>query len=335
MSIFRNIKFQILVTLFSVLIILSFFGYKFGQFISTDKAPDIQWNVPLKRIETSKSEVKAGISVHSFPDFDVFKNHFVINATVWFEFNPVIFSLATIGNFSFEKGKILKKDKPKLKLLPNKMMFAAYNVNVEFSSNLDFREFPLNDHKIFLSLVNDGVSSNDLMFSSNLSNFVIPKDLYTPDWTLVDEHVLTGYSSFLYSKHDKTNVTSHPKVIYIFDFESGAKKLIIIVVPILFLLFMSLFSLTINPKDSIGISIGSITALLAYNFVIMVLSPSVGYFMLIDYLYVFTISVSFFLLMLNLYALIHKSIPSINIFIFYFLQLISIVIYYYFIFKKG
>ncbi len=102
--------------------------------------------------------------------------------------------------------------------------------------------------------------------------------------------VLSGYSHAQLQKYPSENDVYHPRLLFELEYaHAGLRQALTILLPIILTFFMAIFSFTMDPKKNyapvLALSMGAVTALLAYRFVIENLSPKVGYFMLSDYLF--------------------------------------------------
>ena len=89
----------------------------------------------------------------------------------------------------------------------------------------------------------------------------------------------------------------------------GTRQLISILLPLLLIFYITVFCFSIEPQTSIGLSTGSMTAIIAYRFVIENLSPASGYFMLSDYLFFLILSACFITFFLNVLDVFLFTIP--------------------------
>jgi len=274
-----------------------------------DPRPLISYYSPQERSESASvaAKVKSGLYIKDFTDFDPVKNVFVIDALVWFEFYPHSVSLDMIEKFSFKRGTILKKSAPNTTLIKDKL-FASYNVKVKFSSNLNFQNFPFNDHRIYLVLTNEFVTPEELRYEGVESGISVSPEIYTGGWINVGSTIRYGYNIVQFEEDNPSNTISRPVVMFLIDYsQTGVKNIFLILIPILIMYFMAFFSLSMDVKRHTKIimqlSIGTVTALLAYRFVIERLSPEVGYFVISDYIYLFILVMVFFVFLLNMYAI--------------------------------
>ena len=204
----------------TIVIVLALLHARLTEFNTTDKRPQILPLVPTKDIgETGAvANVKVGMYLHDFSVFDMVKNKFVVDAIVWFQFDPTEISLESVGKFSFEKGTILRRTPPETKMI-NGDLFARYLVRVQLASTLDYKYFPVNDHNLYIILSNSSLSPSELRFRVNVAGVGVSKEAYTHSWKLVGKSVTAGYASAELDAFDPAKVVSSPLAAFIFDFE--------------------------------------------------------------------------------------------------------------------
>jgi len=273
----------------------------FVYFKSKDTMPGLA--VPtaqqLKDFSLTQTNVEVGLYIWDIQELDMPKSSLILDATVWFIFDPRIISLDRIGKFTFEKSDIKKKSEPDTRLLKNYKLFASYDVHVHFTLLFNFQDFPFDDHRISLDLTNRFISAHEAVFTSSRSNLSMSAEVQTDEWKYVDQEVFTGFSKDIVNKEDAETTIYEPHVIFSLDYQrAGFRYIISIILPILMIFFITLFSFSFDPKsdrryDVTSLLISLIMALLAYRFVIENLSPRVGYSIITDYVFIFfTIAVT-------------------------------------------
>lgn len=245
----------------------------------------------------SPSIVKVGLHIISFPEFDMLKNKFLMDGIIWFEFNPSLISLETLRKFSFEKGEIIKVSEPEIQVI-DKQIFARFNFKLQFSSNLDFKRFPIDDHKINLVLTNTYLSPRSVIYDVQISRFTFAPNIFIAGWTIKDATVTSGYSREELDTDDVKREVIHPQALFSIDLKrAGTRHLSAIFLPLFMLFFMGLIGLSLNPATFAGsmvsIATGSLSGMTVYRFVIEGMSPSAGYFMISDQVFVLFLTLGF------------------------------------------
>jgi len=265
--------------------------YPIRQFFALEPYPTLFPVTPQKVKEWGGDpvEVKVGLHIRNFPVFDLVANKFIIDGILWFEFDPALISIDTVGKVSFEKGNLLAKSAPSTKIIDDKF-FARYDIQLEFSIDLDYSHFPFDDHRISLVLVNRYVPPSEMIFKSYESYFLIDKSVRISGWELEGRTVKTGFSESKLEQMDPEKVILHPKAIFAIDLRrSGIRYILLIILPLFIIFFISLFTFAFDPEKHITMILAlatvSLTSLLSYRFVIERMTPQVGYFVFSDYIF--------------------------------------------------
>lgn len=272
-----------------LLILLSI--YPFSIYESLEPTPQLL-SVTPKQVNQwggNAAEVTVGLHIINFPEFDILHNDFIIDGIIWFEFDPSLVSLETVEKFSFQKGDILKKTVSDNKVI-NGRFFVEYNITVRFTTNLSFEFFPIDDHRIFLTLTNKFVSPHELVYQAYVSGFTISQGVFVQGWDIVNKNVMAGYSESYLDENDPRKVVLNPKVVFSIDFvRTGFQQAFLTFLPLFLMFFITIFSFALDPIEDrslvLSLSLAGITAILSYRFVIQGMSPQVGYFLLSDHIF--------------------------------------------------
>lgn len=274
--------------------------------------------------------VNVGFFIKNFPEFDIQEGIFSIEGEIWFDFNPHLLSLQTIGTFQFEKASHFTKSPPLVKLI-GRRLFAIYPISVKFNSDLMHNLFPFNDHRIYLTMTIDKVIPEEIIFEASQSGLRITNEIKPHGWTPVNFDARSGYIKNSLDIQDQKKFLSYPAVVFSVTFtKPGFRNVFIILGPSIFLFFFGLLSLLIEGRAGIRLTIviGSLTGLLVHRFVIEKLSPSVGYYTPVDYLYVLFLLSTFIILTINIYELEKPVQKNFKNAIFYGIQICTIAIFY-------
>lgn len=290
--------YQVLTLALSFSIVL-FLGWRaIRLFRPLEQWPEVKSIVPekLKEWGGEPVAVDVGFYLTNWHLFDEVKSDFIVDGVVWFQFDPALISLDTIEKFSFEKGEILGKSEPSTKLI-DKKLFVEYKIRLRFTSTLNQQFFPLDDHHVYMTLVNTYVSPTELIFQAYKSDFTISKQIYIPGWHLIDRSVRAGYEEGYFSKFDTRKVIRYPEVVFMLDFgRSGFSLIFLIFLPFFLIFFISIFWFGFEPDKTTNImslTTGALASLIAYRFVIQNMTPKVSYFLLSDHIFTFFLALSF------------------------------------------
>jgi hypothetical protein len=304
----RNIvrpEFQVVMLLITASIVIFMGGMAMRRFQPFEQAPDMESITPekIRQWGGDPVAVEVGIYISNWHQFKIVGNEFIFDGVVWFQFDPALISLDTISKFSFLKGELIQKSAPSTKLIDGKL-FAEYKIRLKFATTLTHRFFPLDDHRIFIALVNTHVTPSEVIFRSFKSDFETSKRIQIPAWYQVDKGVQVGYAQENFDKFDERKSVRYPQVIFILDFaRSGVSLILLIFLPIFLIFFLSLFWFTFEPVERgsiMALTTSAITSLIAYRFVIQNMAPKVGYFLLSDHIFTFFLALAFFSFVLAL-----------------------------------
>ncbi len=230
--------------------------------------------------------VKTGLQITDFLRFDTVKNEFIINAFIWFNFDPQKVTLETIAKFMFTKGEILQKSEPHLRQLSDGTTFALYSIRVQFSTILDYARFPLDDHNLFLNLTNPSESAETLLYEATETTYSIAPGIYLSGWKIVNRNVESGFTPV--TLESGVQFLQNKTVFSLGLSKGDLRQLSLIILPLLFLFYIGIFAFSVRDITvAITLPLASASGLLAYSFVIQTLAPAVGYMMLSDYLFLF------------------------------------------------
>ncbi len=313
-SALTNPFFQAILVVITFTIISGISYYSLISFRNFDPTPNLSIPAPtIKRLN-----VRTGLLINNFLKFDVVQNNFEIDAILWFEYDPKEVSLDELKLCSFSKGKLsdgtttLVNCVPKITKRGN-LYLARFNIKLNFVTNLNYRMFPFDNHRLYLILNNRHLTEKhgaEILFTVDADNFVISKDIYTPGWRKIFSGVRCGYAiDALDPKNDIS--TRYPRAIFEIDFVNNSiKDILIIILPLFIVFFMALLSFYLMEHDTrnsemraLIIASSAASALLSYRFVISSLAPTVDYFMFIDQIFNVFLICLFVIFLLNCFFL--------------------------------
>lgn len=242
-------------------------------------------------------QIEVGFALENFAEFDITNNMFVAEGMIWFLFNPKEISLEKVGSFAFDKGALLEKSAPLIKTIDSNKILARFYIRFSFTTNLNYRKFPIDDHRIYIVLKNDQILLDDAQFISSNHNFSQSVDAEEEGWMLVNSHVITGYNKIVFKENNDSDSLYAPRVVFILDYDrSGFHLLAVMIMPLILLFFAALCVFLVRVPityDASNTFMGSIFALIGYLFVVETISPQVGYMMLSNMLYFSTLFCTF------------------------------------------
>ena len=290
-----------------ILFILTLYPLK--TFKNFDPAPELF--IFSEAQKAKLKPIKTGFYLRNFLQFDMLKNEFIVEGIVWFIYDKSKISLDIIKNFSFSKGEFIKGEfidkvvEQTTKISTNEEL-VRFNVRIKFSSNLNYKLFPLDSHKLYLAMNNKYISAKDMYFDVVQSRFVVPDSLFAFGWNKLGHEVKTGFAEFALDETDNSKTSIIPRALFSIDFITGSfRNILLIFLPLFVVFFLSIFLFSLDPvkyrEVIMTISAATVPAILAYRFVIESISPKVAYFMLSDQIFNLFLLLSFAVFIGTLY----------------------------------
>jgi len=288
-----------IVVTFVALIIM---GHQFTTYYSAvEKDPAIAYTVSKEKGVKNNyaATINVGFHINNFWKFDVNNNDFIVEAVLWFSFNPRNVSMDVIDKFEIENAEIIKQTGPILRMVGDKL-FAYYYLRIQFKSLIDYRNFPLDDHRLFIIITNKTVAK-EFLYTTDKESFSNQSFFhYLKDYKLVSYDTRFGYQNLPLHFWDKRREVSYPAVVFALDFKkSGFGDILIVFVPLFLMFFFGIMSLILDivyEGSIVSLSLGSLSALVLYRFVLQSISPIGAGFTTSDKSYFIVLAFSFFVL---------------------------------------
>ena len=297
-----NVRFRVLAASTLTLILVGIFAASFFVPRISDPVPQPLAYTPerLATFGPFAARVESGLYIRDFSRFDIINRDFLMDATVWFMFNPAETNLASIEKFAFVNGTIKSKSQPDIEFIDDKL-FVRYEVKVAFRSELDYRYFPYEDHTLAIILTNTYVTPSEIIYSTYDAALNLSPMMLLGNWQVKSRRTDFGFSDASYDATDKRKNSASPEAIFLLHVTSlGVKNILIIFMPLLFTLLLALFSLLIPYRfGSTGdnalmftVASAAVASILGYRFVIQNMMPKVGYMTTTDYIFILCLVVA-------------------------------------------
>ncbi len=286
-----SIPVQIFFLMMSAILLIVCLYKPIKQFNPVDSKPELQF-LDSATDQKSVVHIKTGLTITDFLKFDAIKNEYTVNAIIWFAFDPKQIPLETIEKFSFTKGEIVKKSEPIISKTSDNKTVALYNLRVQFTTIPNYRRFPLDDHYLFLNVINNAINPTQAVFDVDQNDYNLSKNLHTPGWQIVEHNGQGGYVKALVSPGI---MSMQPKAVFSIGLSKhDYRQLLLIILPLLVIFYFGIFAFSIQDIVlAITLILASVSGLIAYSFVIQTLSPQVGYLMLSDYMFLLFLGIIF------------------------------------------
>jgi hypothetical protein len=258
------------------------------------------------------SVVTVGLHINSFPTFSFVKNEFLIDGILWFRFPQGAESIKTLEGFTIqnsilqENGLLLYKSAPIIKLLENEVL-VSYHIQTVFKTNLDFKHFPLQSHRLSIIVQNKNVTPYELYFNSTDKEFTLAQEDLVMQWLPRKMSVKTGYIKSELELSNPAMDISYPSAVFSIDFQSvGGRDLMSLYFPMLVLFFIIIFCLLIDISDISRLTYvaTAFPILVLFRMVIDGVSPSVGYKTHVDFVFYLLVFLSLLILLFQAYVVL-------------------------------
>ncbi len=293
--------YQAILVLFNMIILMGTLLWSVSFFRAHEKGREIKPITPdkIREFGAFAGVVQVGLLIEEFQQFSIVNNQFVFDGILWFKFNPDAISIDTLQKFSFEYGTLVYRSPPDVKLVDEQLL-VRYNIRLRYHSELDYRDFPLDDHVIYIIFTNRFIQPSEVIFKSSQREFRVDADMEYRGWKLADKDVESGYLESKLDPHDPSKTVLFPAIIFSLDYSrTSIRYTLSIILPLAIMFFLVLFSLSLHLRAAIPTAAGGITAILAYRFVIENLSPRVGFFMMSDFIFFLFLGLALIVFMIN------------------------------------
>ncbi len=317
--------FQFIFILLNLLLLLVLVFWKSTTFISYEEQPKLHSITPevFKSLGGFSHTVTVGLIIDDFFDFNMVSNTFSLEGTVWFKYKPGAISVESLSQFSFAQATIDKKGNPDIRLVEDQML-VQFPIRITFKSDLNYQDFPLESHSIYIVLQNRAIEANEVIFTSSRREFSVLANERSTGWELVDTSVETGYIDAQLDPYDTSQDTKHPAAVFALDYtRNSVRYALSIILPLALIFYLMLLSISLRLLTAIAITAAGITAILAYRFVIENLSPKTGFFMISDYLFFLFLAGTIGIFLINVAEEMQSFSPRIKKIFVTFLQILT------------
>lgn len=259
-----------------------FYSVRYHMFITHDPS------LTLSASPQSEKQIITGLHIAHFSEFNVAKNKFLMDGTIWFLFNPAEVSLDTIKKFNIFNGSIQHISDAAL-IDHNDSKIAQFRIRIEFHTPLNYRMFPLDDHRVRLIIYNRFLP-DDVILASKKNDITFSESMFLPGWNIVRHDIRTGIKKLILEQDSEKYIDQQQEAIISFDCERADPSIMInILLTLLLMLFLAMLTFS-SDEDSVLIVTVGIVALIGYRSVMQSMAPpQVSYFIYSDYMYLFAL----------------------------------------------
>lgn len=248
--------------------------------------------------------VHLGMYVRDISQFDMVRGTAIIDAIVWFLFDPTLTSVNSFKGFTFDKSDLVKCSEPRISLVGDQIL-ASFDIKLQSNFLLNYASYPLNNHRLNLVMEWRDLSPAEADFVVNRTDFRLNPQINLSGWKIVDKSVAAGYGEekMRYTKQSEQQL--RPRVLFAFDITKGSiRETYSLLLPLLLMFFVAVFTLLLDPMGTlpVSLSVTSISALIAYRFVLDNISPKVNYPIISDNLYTYFLGMCCLIFFINIFG---------------------------------
>ena len=222
--------------------------------------------------------VTIGLYIDQFHTFDITNNLFIFSGYLWFRYPTGALLMQHLEQFSLLQGDIIERSPADVKLADGQML-VTFHIKAKFSSPLNYKNFPFDDHRLRITFLLKYFSPEEVLLDSSVRDFIVKPDLSSRGWHQVAQDTSTGYIKSSIDAYDKRDDIYNPAAMFIIDYDGIGYRLVMsILLPLLLIFYITLFGFSLDDATALRNATGSVTGLLGYRFVIDHLSPSVALF---------------------------------------------------------
>lgn len=285
-SVLSSKVYRIGVLALTAFLTLVIFYITLGMKPRLDPAPDLKPITPAKYNEWGQyaDVLKMGFFVTNFGVADFPQGLFIIDAFVWIQFNPLVFSLDTVSQFSIDKGRMISKEFVEA-IKVGEELFVRYRVRFEVKSNMNFKYYPLDSHRIYAMFKYDALAPSEVIVTSAFSRTWFGNNAVSPNWSYGSPTANFGYLEAHLDDRNLKNVVLTSAAVTYFDFERATlREAAVVLGPYLIMLFIILSSLLMGwaSFQVIGIAVLAMLGMILQRNVVGHMSAITSYFILSD-----------------------------------------------------
>jgi hypothetical protein len=285
-SLISSVRYRISVLILTIICTCGIFYLTLGTRPRIDLKPDILPITPALYNQWGQYAdiLNMGMYITNFAVSDFAQGLFMIDAYLWFEFDPQIFSLDTIEKFTVDKGSILEKkfiDAVKVE----ESIFVKYKTRFEVKSNLNFKYFPLDAHRLSIVVKYDNLAPSEVILTSFFTRTWFGYNAVSANWAYGQPVSDFGYIQTTLDSLDESSVSNCSAATVSFDFERlTIREAVVVILPFIVLLFIILASLSMMASGIQMLIIGilCILGMFIHNIVIRSMAPITSYYTLND-----------------------------------------------------
>jgi hypothetical protein len=309
-SVLNSKLYRVSVLALAALLTMVIFYITLGMKPRLDPAPDIKPITPAKYNEWAQyaDVLSMGVFITNFGVADFSQGLFIVDAFIWVQFNPLVFSLDTVSQFSIDKGKMVSKEFIEA-IRVGEELFVRYRVRFEVKSNMNFKYYPLDSHRIYATIKYDNLAPSEVIVMTAFSRTWFGSNAVSPNWLYGEPAANFGYLEAHLDDRNLNNVVLTSAGTVFFDFERATlREAMVVFGPYIIMLFIILSSLLMGwaSFQMIIITVVSILGMILQRIIIGHMSAITSYFILSDCVMFLALGCAFLVLMIEIISAVYE-----------------------------
>lgn len=226
--------------------------------------------VASQTYQQEPSRVKAGVWINSIEKVDTPAQTFSVDFYLWFKYHDIK------PDIEFLRGT------PRMDLVTEEERptenYIEYRVRGAYVQPFDFRDFPLDEHFLSISLEDKNHDITELVFEPDLEESGIDPSLSVAGWDVKDFRIYV-------SEHAYPDETYSQLTFGLTVYRSKISAVLKNFLPIIIITLISLLTFAISIKNfgqRVGICVSTLMSAVAYHIAALSGLPALGYLTLFD-----------------------------------------------------
>lgn len=303
--------FRIGVLAVTVFATISIFYLTVGTKPCLDLAPDLRPITPAKYNNWGQyaDTIKLGFYGTSLAISDFSQGFIQLDGILWVQFNPLVFSTETVSNFSVDKGRLLEKELIGSSKIGEEL-FLSYRVRLEAKSNLNFKYYPLDSHRIHIVIKYDDLSPSEVITTMTFSRVWLGYNAVSANWKYRQPAANYGYLESELDSRGRNDISLVSAAGLFFDFERATLREAYVVFGLyLIMLFIILasFLMSFTSFQMVIISIMCIVGMILQRIVVGSMSALTSYFLLSDCVFYWALMCALLILVTQIMSALYNA----------------------------
>jgi hypothetical protein len=249
--------------------------------------------------QAQSREVTVGIYVNQINEISLKDNYLVVDFYVWFRWRGD--DLKPYDTYAVVDGRTESKGEVVAKKLPDGQNYAYLRTTVRLTKYWIIKKFPLDDHTVDITIEEEEQEGNLIRYVADVENSGTSPRVQMPGWHLGQISVTAGQGVYRSNFGDlslpKGNETKYGNITLRLDFQRGGwayfAKIFIAVWIAAGISFLCFFIKPQNVDPRFGLSVGSLFAAVASEYIVVNSLPDTNAITLADWIHILSFAAIF------------------------------------------